>query len=194
MAATPFVVSNTSYLRTPRRNAFHSAVVVAENSTDALAVLQSLYADTALWGASATATAMIAGADLAGWKLRINIQSAILTLLGSVEVTGAASATVDSIAALAVTALNAAGLGIANASYNAGTNVLTVAGAADNKGACKMEILFYPPNSEVKSIPGFVGAITHGGATGAALTVQLATDAYTVPGLTAKLKSLGPEH
>lgn len=91
--------------------------------------------------------------------------------------------TVDEIAAALVTALN--GLdGIANASYNATTNTLTVAGSDDALGDQKLEVSIIPPGGS-DSIASLVGAITDGGVAAADLTVVLPADNAVIPNVLA---------
>ena len=91
--------------------------------------------------------------------------------------------TVDEIAAALVTALNALD-GIANAAYNATSNTLTVAGTADALGVQKLEVSIIPPGGSA-SIASLVGAITDGGASGAALSVVLPADNAVIPNVLA---------
>lgn len=187
MAATPYAVTFDPSINTGSRNGVMGAVVVAESSADAKALLKSLYGDVvdAGWD-NATYTAMAAAADMIGWTARAVVTEVDGTVAADVTVTGASAATVDSIAALLVTALNATAA-ISNAAYNSGTQVLTVAGTSDLMGDGHFYLAFSPPGSSV-AIPGFAGAHTEGGANGAALTVTLAADAYTVPKVTMKFK------
>ena len=191
MAAKFFLVTSDPYFHSPVRDGVTSAIVVAEASADAKALMESLHGDTVRW-ANATYTEFGAGADLAGWSLRVQVlhptdTAGAAVTVTDVTVTGAAAATVDSIAALAVIALNAAGP-MASASYNSSTNILTVAETTDGLGDQRVVASFTPPGTESKSIPGFLGAITHEGASGAALKVALAADTYTVPSLNGAFK------
>lgn len=186
MSAHKYAASFDPSINVPDRNGVRGAIVVAESTADAKALLQALHADEVTGGwANATFTEMAAAADMAGWNLRVQVlKVSDGSVTADVTVTGAAAATVDTIAALMVIALNAT-TPIANAAYNSGTNVLTVAGTADNLGDHRVYAFMAPPGSSV-SVPGFVGAITDEGSAGAALTVALAADAYTVPKVTAK--------
>jgi hypothetical protein len=161
--------------------------VVAETTDDAKAILKSLYGDVvdAGWD-NATYTEMAAAADLEAWTARAIVTKANGDVAADVTVTGAAAATVDTIAALLVTALNATSA-ISNASYNSSTNVLTVAGTSDGIGDGHFYLAFSPPGSSV-AIPGFVGSHTEGGSAGAALSAPLAADTYTVPSVTMQFK------
>jgi hypothetical protein len=187
MAATPYAVTFDPSINTGSRDNVMGAVVVAESSADAKALLKSLHGDAvdAGWD-NATYTAMAAGADLAGWTARAVVHEVDGTVAADVTVTGAASATVDSIAALLVTALNAT-TAISNAAYNTSTNVLTVAGTSDAMGDGHFYLAFSPPGSTT-AVPGFVGSHTEGGSNGAALSAPLAADSYTVPKVTMKFK------
>jgi hypothetical protein len=105
-----------------------------------------------------------------------------------VTVVGAANATVDTLAAAAVTALNSSG-NIAGAAYNAGTNVLTVAAGSDALGDNIVVAAFIPSGAgEFVSIPGFVVSKVDNGVSSAALTVTLAADGYTVPKVVGKFR------
>lgn len=126
----------------------------------------------ALW-AGATVTEIVAG-DLEGAVLRVQVIGADPAI--DYSVTGAAAATVDSIGALMVTALNGDAQ-IANAAYSAG-NLLTVSDVADALGDLTLQVDFTLNGA---SLGAMVGAITDGGIAGAALTVQMATDAIALP-------------
>jgi hypothetical protein len=76
-------------------------------------------------------------------------------------------------------------------SYNASSQILTVATIGDDIGDSSMTVEFYDATqADPKSIPGFVGAIVDGGIAGAVLTVAFAADAYSLPGAATKLSSL----
>lgn len=144
--------------------------------------------------------------------------STFLVVSGSGTLAGATGITpsVSGFAEAMVTALNNAGVGISNAAYNTGTNVLTVAGTGDNIGNYTFSAGFYPPslgfnqaqNADSPNsaddtepdvwqdmydneagvqpalgypVPGFVGTITDGGSSSAALTAALVADTYVTP-------------
>lgn len=143
--------------------------------------------DGLAWLNDSTATEIVAGTDWQGWTFRV----AILGGFGTggdeprtVAVVGdATDNTVDEIAAALVTALN--GLdGIANAAYNATSNILTVAAAADALGNQKLEVSIIPPGGSA-SIASLVGAITDGGVAAADLTVVLPADNAVIPNVLA---------
>lgn len=106
---------------------------------------------------------------------------AAATLTGGVDANS-----FDSFATAAAAACDAvAGF---TSSYNATTNVLTVAAGGDNKGDNYLSVDFYDASQPDRTtIPGLVGTITHLGATGAALSVALAADAYSLPSAATKL-------
>lgn len=186
MAEQQFAVQFDSNVNTGSRDGVKGAIVAAENSTDAKALLKALHGDDvdAGWD-NATYTAMAAEADLNGWSLNVSVISAAGVVLADETVTGdGTNKTVDLIAALMVTALNGTA-SIANASYNATSNTLTVASAADGIGDAHIAVSMTPPGSSV-AVPGFVGTITDQGVAAAALTVALASDSYTVPKVTAQ--------
>lgn len=110
---------------------------------------------------------------------------------GNATLTGGSADTYDTLGAAAVTALNAAGFGITHAAYNSSTNVLTVAGTADNIGDHELTVALVPANS-VNSVPvrGAIGAIVDDGVSGAALTVAFGADNYVIPQPAAGLRAV----
>ena len=192
MTASGFVVTLDPQSGAYVRGGVQGAVVWANTSADAKAILKAQFGDDmdSSWD-NATYTAMARGADLAGWSMRCQVINVSNVVKADVTVVGAAAATVDTIAALMATALSAI-TATTNAAYNSSTNVFTAAGTADALGDGRLIVEFWPPvgaTGKKVTIPGFVGAITQAGSNGAALTVQLATDAYTVPGLAMKFAS-----
>lgn len=167
----------------------NAAIVFAATTTAAKERVAAQYPhDGAIW-ATATVTEVIADADFNGWTFRVNVHGG--TGAGgdeaaTVEFTGdATDNTVDEIAAQLVTLLNAL-TGIANAAYDAGTNILTVAGLADNIGDEKVTMEIVPPGGQ-EGVPSLVGTITDEGVEAAALTVQLPADAAVIPQLLASV-------
>lgn len=163
-------------------------VIFAASATAAKqAAAAKFEGDGLAWLNDSTATEIVAGTDWQGWTFRV----AILGGFGTggdeprtVAVVGdATDNTVDEIAAALVTALNALD-GIANAAYNATTNTLTVAAAADAMGDQKLEVSIIPPGGSA-SIASLVGAITDGGVAAADLTVVLPADNAVVPNVLA---------
>lgn len=126
---------------------------------------------------TATVTEIVAATSLEGAVLRIQVNAPTPIDL---SVTGGATDALDDIAANMVSALNL-DTQIAGAAYDAG-NLLTVSDAADALGDLTVQASFTLNGVEVS---GFIGAITHEGIAGAALTVQLATDAVALPNIVA---------
>lgn len=175
-----------------KKHGADTVVVFAENAADAKAIAKSRFDGdgSASWDA-ATVTEVAAAADLEGWRLRVQIVDLETPL--DITVTGAASATVDSIAALMVTALNATAP-IAGAAYNSTTQELKVAETTDGIGDKNIIVEFLPPLSTTLwpgavSIPGFVGAIVDGGSAADAITVTLGADARAKPAYYGQFKT-----
>lgn len=187
MAAGARLVLFPSVDAAPARNIVNNTdaiAVYAGSDADAIAVAkaQRMGDNNAGWGA-ASVTAIAAPADMTAWRMHVRVTDTLGVTNTDVRVTGAASATIDSIAALMVTALNAAGP-MANASYNSSTNVLTISSAGDALGDHKTIVEFFSPAANVQrdvAVPGFVLSKVDGGVSGAALTATLAADAYALP-------------
>lgn len=159
-------------------------IVSATNSADAIAIAKGLFSSDspAAWAdAEVTSLADVAAnaPGMAGWRLRVCILGT--TPLIDVEVVGTgANDTIDEIAALMVTALNATSIN--GASYTG--QVLTVSDIADNLGDKTLLVEWYPPAAvceEKVAIPGLVVSKVDGGIAGAALTVTFPADTYVVP-------------
>jgi hypothetical protein len=122
-------------------------------------------------------TAGTAGNSIATTETSATASWGATTLAG-----GEDADTFDTMANAAVTALNAGGFGVTHASYNASTNVLTVAGTADNLGDHSLVVsMFSADRVRDVPIPDALGTITDGGSSGAALTVALAADDWPIP-------------
>ncbi len=163
-------------------------VIFAASATAAKQAAAAKFEGDGLAGLhDSTASVIGAGTDWQGWTFRV----AILGGFGTggdeprtVAVVGdATDNTVDVIAAALVVALNALD-GIANAAYNATTNTLTVAAAADALGDQKLEVSIIPPGGSA-SIASLVGTITDGGVAAADLTVVLPADNAVIPNVLA---------
>jgi len=154
-------------------NKNNAMIVTAQAADEALLVAQAhveLPSDAA-W-AGATATLIADAADLAGWRCKINISLAGVTV-EEVEVTGVTVADFDSIAALLVTALNATA-SIAAAAY--ATPVLTIAAIGDGIGDHTVTVELLPPTSWSDStiaFPDFRTTIVHEGIAAAVLQATL---------------------
>lgn len=175
-----YVVSLSAGTAAPLPNGAKNAVVFAEDAAAARTIAASGFSTnrgreagymTTAWS-EASVTEIVAAADLTDIVLSVSISNGV-----SEEVVGGATDVVDDLAAAMVTALNG-NASIANASYDAGTNILTAAGAADSLGD---QVLTVSVTRYGVPISGFVGTITDEGAAGAALTVQLGADAVALP-------------
>lgn len=172
-----------------------AVVVWAEDATTAKQIAQAQQvgsaASDAAWSA-ATATALAATADFEGWRFRLRIADAP-TAAVDVTVTGAASADMDAIAALMVTALNATA-DISGAAYSTPNLTIASGGGGDDLGDLEVEAWMYPPTGSADfpaetevSFTQLLGAITDGGSSTDALAIALDTSA-PVPTLLARLK------
>lgn len=182
MALKPYLVKRP-YTRSV--DGVTALAVMADDEAGARAVANtySIKDRPGAW-TNATVTEITASlATLIGYSFRF-VLSHPTTKAVVVDVTvngDATNDTIDEVAALAVTALNAT-TPLANAAYNATTNVLSVAGAADNLGTHVLAVEVRAPNGEI--IPGgagLVGAIVDEGAADAAVTVALKADAAVTP-------------
>jgi len=167
--------------------------VFAADATAAKEICSAQYdGDGSAWATDATVTELVQDADFNGWTFTVDVFDGLGAggnEPGSVSVVGdATDTTVDEIAALLVTALNAL-TGIANASYNGTTNTLTIAGAADGLGDQSVQVQITPPNGK-SPVASLVGTVTDGGASGDALTVVLPADAAVIPTVAKVLKQV----
>lgn len=164
-----------------------AVVCFADDATQAKEVAASYFdAEGSLWTSSdATATAIVQDADFNGWTFKVRVLDGLgagADEPGEVIVVGdATDNTIDEIAALLVTALNAL-TGIDNASYNGTTNTLTVAAGSggDDLGDQTVEVEAIPPGG-YSSVPSVFGTITHEGVATDDLTVVLPLDADVYP-------------
>lgn len=192
-----------AYFLTLDRNKCHALrhgadamVLFAADGTAAKQMAAAQYpGDGAAWINDSTATEVVAGSNWIGWTFKVRILSGLAAGAGvnadgsaeiSLTATGAAQDTMDEIAAVLVTRLNALPT-IANAAYNSTTNTLTVAGTADNLGDKQIEVEIIPPSGE-SPVAALVGTVTDGGSAGAALTVVLPADAAVIPAVLAAVK------
>lgn len=160
-------------------------VVSAEDADDAKAIAKSEFDgdQSAGWDA-ATVTALADkdlddAASLVGWKLRVRILDSDPVI--DLEVVGdATDDTIDELAALMVTALNATSI-ISGAAYTPNTLTIAEGSGTDDLGDKKVEVEMVPPNSGGVPIPGLVGTITDEGSATDDLTVVFPTDTTVVP-------------
>jgi hypothetical protein len=100
------------------------------------------------------------------------------------QVTGAASADLDAVAAQLVTALNALPL-IANAAYSAPN--LTLSSIADGLGDATVNVEVYKDSVSKTNLAAlYTGAITHEGIAAAALVLALVADTVVTPAVLAE--------
>lgn len=168
-------------------------IIFAADSTQAEEMAAAKYdSDGQAWSANVTATEIVAANDWNGWSFEVGVYGGLGaggTDPGSVKIVGdATNNSVDLIAAELVTALNGLS-GIAAASYDSSTNILTVAGASDNIGDQKVFVNITPPGG-YSPIPSLVGTIVDQGTAAAALTVTLPADATAVPATIAAAKQV----
>lgn len=159
-------------------------VVFAADATGARSAAKALFDgdSAAMWNA-ATVTEIKAMADYAGWALRIKVYGTDV----DVTVVGEEGDDIDLLAAAAVAALNNTGP-IANASYDAGTSTLTIAGADDELGDHLVLVELTPAWGETP-IDGFIGTITDGGDAEDPLTVVLPASGTTLSNVVAALRT-----
>lgn len=190
MAGAYIVTVSDAYNAIGDRNKARAAAVYADNSTDVKELLEALFGGDldALW-ANSTVTVMAAASDMLGWKLQVIVTHPVSGVeVANVTVLGADSDdTIDEIAALMVTALNATDV-IDGAEYNSTSQTLTISDASDALGDHNVAVFVFSPLSDKVAIPGFVGAITDAGSDSDTLEVVFSADAYTVPAVMGAFK------
>jgi len=160
--------------------------VMAADATGAKAIANSYTAkDRPGARNNATVTEIAAtSTDLIGYAFRFVLSQPDGDVVVDVTVTGdATNNTIDEIAALAVTALNAT-TPIAGAAYNSTTQVLKVAETTDSLGDHQLIVEVRDANGNLipgVTAAGLVGTIVDGGASGDAVTVTLKADADVTP-------------
>ena len=162
----------------------NAMVVFAEDATHAKEICSSRNpGDGAAWTTDGTATEVVQDADWVGWTFEVSVLGG---LGGGGNEAGSAIAvgtvgdnTIDEIAALLVIACNAL-TGIANSSYDAATNILTIASIADGLGDQTVQVKITPPGGD-SEVPALVGTIVDEGIAGAVLTLVLPADTAVIP-------------
>lgn len=168
------------------KNGANAVLVEAASETLAKQMAASYFdGDGGAWTTDAVVVTAAAAADWAGWTFTAVILGTVPKVF--TVVADATTNTIDEIAAALVVLANA-DAGIANASYDSITNVLTVAGSADNLGNLQLQMDITPPGG-FSPVAALVGAIVDGGSAAAALTVTLPADAATVPAVIAPLST-----
>ncbi len=181
------------------KNGADALIVYAADAADAKAIAKARFTgdSNALWD-DAEVTAIAAGADLEGWRLRVVVYNDANSV--DVTVTGAGSATIDTIGTLAAAALIAAtaeypdAAKIEDAAYDTGSNVLTIAETTDSLGDKTVRVELLPPidgsyGDPKTAIPSFVTTVVDGGSSGDALTATLV--ASTIPAVYGSVAVLG---
>lgn len=169
-------------------------VVAAASVAHARIIAGAYFSGDGSW-AEAEATTLASGtlddaATMTGFIWKITITGAAAQVSPNqtltAQVTGAAAADLDALAAQLVTALNALPL-IANAAYNAGTGVLTLSSIADDIGDGTVKIEVYKDSVSKANIAAlYTGTVVHEGIAGAALTVALVADTTVTPAVLAE--------
>lgn len=170
------------------KNGCNAMVVFAADGTAAKEACHAKFdADGSQWNsAEATATEIVAGADFNGWTLAVDIYGPDTNCTVSVVGTSGNN-TIDEVAALMVTALNARS-DIAGAAYDVETQILTVAAIADGIGDHNIAVRLTPPNG-YGSVASLLGTIVDNGVAGAVLTVVLPADDDVIPSVPVPLIS-----
>lgn len=173
MAEAFYMVSLPASAKTLLKNGKDKVVVSAESGAEAiLAAKADMHLPSDAAWAAATATALAHVTDLEGWRARINISLAGVTV-EEVTVTAASGDGFDEIGDDLVVALNATD-SIANSAY--ATPNLTISSIADGIGDHLVTVSFLPPTTwddDTIVFSSLFGAIVDEGIAGAALTVVL---------------------
>lgn len=186
------VTADTGSAAKTRFRGGDAMIVSAADATDAQAIVNAMFSGDSAWSdATYTVIADVTQATangLVGWVFTITIATATPIV---VSATGTATNdTIDEIAALLVTALNATAIN--GAAYNAGTQVLTIAETTDALGDKAVTVTATPPVATYPGavpVAGMIGTIVDEGIAGAALTVAFKADTYVVPRVLAVVKS-----
>jgi len=172
MAEAFYMVELDVESQTHLKNGKNKMVVSAESAAEAKLAAKAythLPSDAA-WVA-ATATLLAHETDLAGWRLRVEIDTAAGAVLHDLTVTGVTVADFDSIGALMAAAGVVAGL---TSTY--ATPTLEMATIADAIGDHTMRVTLLAPatwDDPTIAFPLGVSTITHEGIAGAILNVVL---------------------
>lgn len=153
----------------------NSMVVWAEDATDAKAIAAARFGGEGNPWSEATATAVVAPADLTGYRFRVLITDNVTkAVVADVTHTGVASDTVDLVGDALVVLLNAT-TPIAGAAYSSATNVLTIAETTDGLGDNLVNVYAYGPVAtyQDESVSAFWSTIVDEGVSGAALSAVL---------------------
>jgi hypothetical protein len=158
----------------PKKNGVRAFIVDADDEAGAKALAAS-YADGDGPWADSTATALAAAgaANYAGFRINIRVSGHTNAKdILNYSYTYVAAATIDGAGAAIAAELAALGGVFTGAAYDAPSNTLKVAAAAQGIGDHKLSVEITPPTCSRPFAP-LVGAIVDGGAAGADLTVVL---------------------
>jgi hypothetical protein len=165
-------------------------VVFAEDAANATEFAKAAYdaGTDATWDL-ATPEEIDDAADYLGWSANVQVTGAVAqTVPVNVTHVGIAADDVDDVAAALVILLNAHP-DIAASTYDALTNILTIAAVGDGIGDGAVVMTWTPPGARRGTIPSYVGTIVDEGIAAAVLTVQLNTDAVAIGRIVAELPS-----
>jgi hypothetical protein len=174
-------------------NGVNALVVYADSDTAAKAAAAAAFNGDSKW-TGATATAIVIG-DYAGWTMRVKLYdpdvSVTVPALNVAVVGDATNNTIDEVAALMVTALNATAL-LTAAAYDSTTQVLTVVDAStDAYGDYILEVEFTHADFP-NPVAELVGTIADEGTAGSSdVTVTLKAAAYGPPKLYGGFRTKG---
>ena len=154
------------------KNHIDSCLVQAESAAEAKLIAKSYHhlPSDAAW-AAATVTALTEVTDLAGWRLRVEIDNALGVNVHDLTVTAVTVAVFNDLGDLMAAAGVTAGLTSTYATPN-----LEMSTIGDNIGNYTMRVTLLPPatySDPTIAFPLGVGTITHEGAAGAVLNVVL---------------------
>ncbi len=199
--ASYLVTLPTSYVARQLQDGYDSVVVNAVDAAQAKAVAKMVYgADVDVQWDNATVTDLAAATDWATpqlWNFRVKVRHPTTgdTVHNVTVKSSAGDNTIDEIAALLVTALNATAIN--GAAYVSATNVLTIAAVGDNIGDHYVELSAWPDGllEQTGFSAAFFGAPTHGGIAGAALATTLAAnvDGTVPPVFYSRARVAGPQ-
>jgi len=150
-------------------NGVTAVIVEADSSADAIALLNSQFAQDSSWtGATATALSSLADADFLGYTWTITLSGGSLTEPLFAEVI---AGSIDDVGTGLRFACNAHP-DIAAATYTDGTNVLEISEISDDIGDATVTLTVRRTGFD-KEMTIFTGAIVHEGIAAAQLTVTL---------------------
>ena len=188
--AAAYIVQLPAGVGRTLKNGNDAVIVYANSSTEAKAMAKiALNIDADAPWSGATVTAIAAATDWADpvlWKFQVVLSNPAtgVEVVNATVTSDSTNDTVDEIAALLVTAIDASGGAAVTPSYNSTSQVLKVAVIADNIGDHALECRAWPVitgGDTGINTGSFFGTIVDEGIAGADVTVTLAADAAVVP-------------